>query len=254
MVQALIPLLLIGVAILLAAMRTRARSRYPVRYELQPAPLSGLDSQESEALSATTSALEALGFRSVGEYATEFQHQSDRQLEQLRFFLSADRKTLACYKRIAHLLHSSAGLARSNSEFALMSWSDTGECVITHARSGALGPPVPGISERAVELGGKFETLPVQHERHQAEVLKNVVPLSDDEAAARYASGWDKVMRSLAEKGKLEIVDEVWYRQSFTMSVVSVVQGMLPWRLERQRPRRVKAILLAGMLVALAGA
>jgi hypothetical protein len=33
-----------------------------------------------------------------------------------------------------------------------------------------------------------------------------------------------------------------------------VIGGMLPWRLERQPPRRVKGILLAGMLVALVGA
>ena len=157
---------------ILSAWTLRTRSRYPIHYSLSPEPLSGLSPQETAALEAMSHELGSLGFQAAGDFRTDFAHGAEGtqlQIEQERFWISTDRKTLASLKRVSYLYNSQSGFSRISMELSLFSWSADGKCFVTSGEDHGLQMPVPDISQRQVIWKGNLGVLIEGHRRHQEE-------------------------------------------------------------------------------------
>jgi len=226
MLMAALPFLLLGAALVGSAVASRRKNRYPTTYSLVPAAYSGLDAAEFTTSEGLSQALQSAGYHAAGDFKTVFQHDETKQVEQLRFWISPDRKTVVTLKRISHFLNL---ITRSTQEVALMTWTKDGACFITHQGPPESTPAVPGISIRAVS-STSFETLRHEHARHQAEAARTpLVEIGDADPPERYRSYWEREMNWLHERGLLRIQDG-YYAPTFWLGLWTAERALNPFR------------------------
>ncbi len=243
--------LLVGYSVLVAR-----RFSFPETYEPRPAPLEKLPPEDAERIDAWGRALEAAGWRRIGDFQVDLdlgRPGGITQVEQKRVWLSADRTIWAAAKRFSILNPAMEGVARAWRMLGFTSRLPSGALLSTHncpaVDSSFLRDPesssrvYPGLED--------LDLLLEAHRRHLKE--RAAAPeTSDGDLVALERAAWRRTSEQGEAQGYLMRRDGRFH-STLKLALRSSLQGLNPLRLE-SGTRSGPVLRLAGMAAGSAGA
>ena len=222
-------LLLVAGSVLLAR-----RFSFPESYEPRPASLEGLPPEDADRFEAWGRALEAKGFRRVGDFRVDLSlGRGVAQVEQKRVWLSEDRTTWAAAKRFSVLNPAMDGVARAWRLLGFTSRLPSGGVVSTHTCRAADNSFLrdPESSSRVWPGLEDVDLLHEAHARHLRE--RGAAPeATDGDLAAFERATWKRYTTLSTAQGYLTRIDGR-LRSTLKLALLSSLRGLNPFLLER---------------------